>query len=109
MTMEEAQLSEMQNHHHSPLGSEETVEPDLDDWEAEEGDVLLLATDGLTRHTSDNEIQHSQAAPTLQQACSELIRAAKDRGGQDSITSLLLVLPSMRGSRSYSPLQGPTG
>jgi serine/threonine protein phosphatase PrpC len=91
MTVEEAQQSEMQNIILRALGSEETVEPDLDDLEAEEGDVLLLATDGLTRHMSDNEILGIvKGAPTLQQACDELIRAAKDRGGQDNITSLLL-------------------
>jgi PPM family protein phosphatase len=59
--------------------------------EAEEGDLLLLATDGLTRHVFNNEILGIvKGAPTLQQACDELIRAAKDRGGQDNITTLLL-------------------
>jgi protein phosphatase len=91
MTVEEAQQSEMQNIILRALGSEETVEPDLNDLEAEEGDVLLLATDGLTRHVSDNEILGIvKGAPTLQKACNELIRAAKDQGGQDNITSLLL-------------------
>jgi len=53
--------------------------------------VLLLATDGLTRQMSDDEILAIvKGAPRLQQACNELIRLAKDRGGHDNITSLLL-------------------
>ena len=51
MTVDEAQKSEMQSILLRALGSEETVEPDLDDLQAEEGDVLLAA-DGLTRHAS---------------------------------------------------------
>jgi serine/threonine protein phosphatase PrpC len=52
MTVDEAQKSEMQSILLRALGSEETVEPDLDDLQAEEGDVLLAA-DGLTRHASN--------------------------------------------------------
>jgi len=53
MTMEEAEVSHMQNIIIRALGSEATVEVDLDDMVALPGDILLLATDGLTKHVKD--------------------------------------------------------
>lgn len=91
ITLEQVQHSDLQNIILRALGCEETVEPDLDDLEAAEGDVLLLTTDGLTRHLPDEQIlEIVKAAPTLQQACHNLIQAAKNAGGQDNITCLLL-------------------
>src|SRR5512142_62618 len=50
LTMEEAQRSEMQNIIIRALGPDETVQADLDDLLALPGDMLLLTSDGLTRH-----------------------------------------------------------
>jgi serine/threonine protein phosphatase PrpC len=67
------------------------VQPDLDDLLAQPGDVLLLTSDGLTRHVPDELIlQIVQSTPDLQVACGELIAAAKDAGGRDNITCVLL-------------------
>jgi protein phosphatase len=91
ITMEEAQASEVQNVILRSLGAEVTVEPDVDDLVAEKGDVLLLASDGLTRHVPDAEILRlTGAAPTMLAACDSLIQAAKDGGGHDNITCLLV-------------------
>jgi serine/threonine protein phosphatase PrpC len=91
ITLEDALTSEMQNIIIRALGPDEKVEPDLDDMLAFPGDVLLLCSDGLTRHVQDDDILATiQAASTLPQACDSLIEKAKQNGGSDNITCLLL-------------------
>jgi len=91
ITLEQAQKSEMQNIILRALGSEEVVEADIEDLVTVPGDVLLMASDGLTRYVQDEEILEIVQRPVgLQQACSELVKAAKDRGGDDNITCLLV-------------------
>jgi len=91
ITREEAEHSEMQNIIIRALGSEETVEPDVDDLVALPGDLLLLASDGLTKQVKDDEMRDIiQGARGLEPACDHLIQAAKDHGGEDNITCLLI-------------------
>ena len=91
MTMAEAEKSEIQNIILRALGSEESVEPDLDDMIALPGDTLLLCSDGLSKEVKDAEmLQIVLSAPTLQRACDNLILAARSNGGDDNITCLLL-------------------
>src|SRR4051794_2336047 len=91
ITREQAERSEMQNIIIRALGSEETVTPDVDDMIALPGDILILASDGLTKHVKDEWMLGIVGeAPTLDQACSDLIDAAKAHGGDDNITCILL-------------------
>jgi serine/threonine protein phosphatase PrpC len=91
ITLEQAQKSEMQNIILRALGSEEAVEADIEDLVAMPGDLLLMASDGLTRHVADEEIlQIVQATGTLEEACNNLVEKARDRGGDDNITCLLV-------------------
>lgn len=91
ITKEEAEKSNMQNIIIRALGSEDTVEADVDDMVAQSGDILLLATDGLTKHVKDNALlKLVKSAPTLSQACDALIQAARDDGGDDNITCILV-------------------
>jgi protein phosphatase len=81
----------MQNIITRALGTEPTVEADLEDFMAMPGDVLLLCSDGLTRHVSDEEIAKLvRDASDLRQAATLLVQAARDGGGEDNITCLLL-------------------
>src|SRR5205085_408257 len=74
ITREQAERSEMQNIIIRALGSEETVTPDVDDMIALPGDILILASDGLTKHVKDEWMQGIvDEAPTLDQACADLI------------------------------------
>ncbi len=96
MTLEEAERSEMQNIIIRALGSEPTVEPDVDDFVALPGDTLLLASDGLTKHVKDPKLlEFVQTSPTLDKAVDAMIQAAKDHGGDDNITVLLLRFEQM--------------
>jgi PPM family protein phosphatase len=91
ITLEQAQKSEMQNIILRALGSEESVEADIDSMVAFPGDLLLMTSDGLTRHLKDEEILAIvQGSRDLDAACNELVETAKERGGEDNITCLLV-------------------
>jgi protein phosphatase len=67
------------------------VEAELADWELATGDTLLLCSDGLTRHLSDERILAIVAkSSTLAAACEELTASANEAGGSDNITCLLV-------------------
>jgi protein phosphatase len=54
------------------------------------GDSLLLCTDGLTRHVSDEKIAELLGRPTnAAAACRELVDEALAGGGHDNITVVL--------------------
>ena len=93
MTQQEAEHSEIQNIILRALGSEEKVEPDLQDVICQPNDVLLLASDGLTKLVNDVTIlEIVQRTPTLAGACEQLVESAKKQGGDDNITCLLVRL-----------------
>jgi protein phosphatase len=53
----------------------------------EPGDVLLLCSDGLTKHVSDERISELLGtSPTAEAACQALVDAAMEGGGSDNIT-----------------------
>ena len=55
------------------------------------GDTLLMTSDGLTRLVNDDQIlEMIVGSSTLQQACNKLVQAARQNGGDDNITCLLL-------------------
>lgn len=104
ITREEAEKSEMQNIIIRALGSDEKVQPDVEDLIAMPGDVLLLASDGLTKHVKDEWMLGIVAeAPTLEQACNDLIDAAKAHGGDDNITCVLLKMVEMPWYKRFIP------
>ena len=91
ITREQAEQSEMQNVILRALGSEKEVEADVEDLLAVNGDLILMSSDGLTRHVHDQEIlELVRDARSLEAGCANLIELAKDRGGDDNITCLLL-------------------
>src|SRR5438045_5743996 len=91
ITREEAEHSASQHIILRALGSEEDVQPDVEDLVALAGDILLMTSDGLTKYVRDEEIlQMISASASLDESCSKLIQTAKDRGGDDNITCLLL-------------------
>ncbi len=91
LTMEEAQRSEMQNIIIRALGPDQRVEADLEDHVASAGDILLLCSDGLNRHVTDNQILEVLKGTTdLQLIADRLIERARSGGGSDNITVLLL-------------------
>jgi serine/threonine protein phosphatase PrpC len=91
LTLEEAENSKMQNVIVRALGSEESVEPDLEDHEFAPGDVLLLCSDGMSRYVKDSSmLEVIGRNADLDQSCEELIQLAKSAGSDDNITCLLV-------------------
>jgi len=91
ITLEEAEHSKMQNLIVRSLGSEESVEPDLADHEFVPEDVLLMCSDGMSRFVPEaTMLERIGRAASLEQACEDLIQAAKDGGSDDNITCLLV-------------------
>lgn len=73
------------------IGVEDIVEPDLYAAQLHPGDVLMLASDGLTRYAQPEKISALiQGATDLSVACQAMIDYAKVSGGVDNITCILL-------------------
>jgi len=77
------------------IGVVASVQPDFFSVDLKPGASVLLATDGLTRYLLKEELAAVLAASQFDSACAKLIDIAKQRGGQDNITCiLLLALPA---------------
>jgi protein phosphatase len=93
LTIEEAphaNLQGMESVITRAIGGAAEVEPDFFAVDLHPGTTLLLATDGLTRYVTQDEIAQILAASTFDTGCANLIECAKQRGGQDNITCILL-------------------
>jgi serine/threonine protein phosphatase PrpC len=91
ITIEQAKNSSAQNIITRALGTDESTLPDLGEFPAQGGDILLLTTDGVLRHVDDDEIKNILLdLPSLQAACDTLIDAANEGGGEDNSTCLLI-------------------
>ncbi|HVP56155.1 MAG TPA: Stp1/IreP family PP2C-type Ser/Thr phosphatase [Candidatus Eisenbacteria bacterium] len=91
MTVEEAKKSTAQHIITRALGTEDNSPPDLAEFPAEPGDILMLTTDGVLRHLEDPEIHDILAnSVTLQAACDRLIDTAIEAGGEDNATCVLV-------------------
>jgi serine/threonine protein phosphatase PrpC len=54
------------------------------------GCIVLLCTDGLTKHVSDDEIaENLKGIQSAEQVCRDLLTLALDRGGSDNITIVI--------------------
>jgi serine/threonine protein phosphatase PrpC len=73
------------------VGVDATVSPDFFVINLEPGDMLLLATDGLTRYANaDTLAQQIYTHPDLEEICRRLIALAHAGGAEDNVTCLLL-------------------
>jgi PPM family protein phosphatase len=74
------------------LGSGREVDPDYPacPLDLEDGDRLLLCTDGLWSVVADHEIASVVRANSPAESCVALIKMALDRGGPDNVTVLIL-------------------
>ena len=91
ITPQQAEESEMQSVLLRALGAHPEVEIDLDETEIFPRDVLLLCSDGLTRMVTEPEIAGALQAETKPAAAAErLISLAKENGGIDNITVIVV-------------------
>ena len=74
------------------LGVEGQAEPDVTAHGLQDGDQILLCTDGLTTMLADWEILDTllRAGSSAETVCRALVEAANRRGGKDNITTVLV-------------------
>lgn len=98
MTPEMAAASNLQSVITRAVGVADQVEPDLFAATLQPNDFILLASDGLTRYVRPEEIAAAASTGTeLAAICNALIDHAKERGGADNITCILLHVVEMPG------------
>lgn len=77
----------------SAIGGDEAM-PVVTRMEIPRGCVILLATDGLTKHVSNDEIQREIARMTSsEQLCRTLLDLTLERGGTDNVTLIAARAP----------------
>jgi len=84
------------------IGTSETVVPDFFSEDLQDGDTVLLTTDGLTRYLADDRIAALVDPDDLQGSCQRLVDEAKSAGGIDNITCLLIRYVAPIGMQSRS-------
>lgn len=91
MKREQLRHSPLKNVLASAIGADEAT-PEVTRIDvADSGSALLLCSDGLTKHVSDDEIADRMAKRTSsEQVSRDLLNLALDRGGTDNITIVFL-------------------
>src|SRR3954452_25305761 len=91
LTPEEAQVHPQRSIITRALGLDPDVE--VDSWELTpyKGDRILLCSDGLTNEVSDDGIASTlRSVSDPQEAANHLVTAARDHGGNDNITCVVV-------------------
>jgi protein phosphatase len=90
-TAQTADLKGMESVITRAVGVSPELQPDFYSVDLTPGAAVLLASDGLTRYLLADEIAAILSSTPFESACASLIDVAKQRGGVDNITCLLLV------------------
>jgi protein phosphatase len=92
ITKEMARRSQNKNLVTRAVGIEPEVEADINTFEAKEGDMYLLCSDGLNDMVEDEDIllTLSSLQANLPLAASQLVQMANDNGGRDNISVILI-------------------
>jgi serine/threonine protein phosphatase PrpC len=94
LTKEQARVHPQRNVITRALGSQAAVQVDTFEGELSDGDILILCTDGLTGHIPEDRIRDAAIQLPPQQAVHQLIEMAKEDGGTDNISMILLRMGS---------------
>jgi protein phosphatase len=86
ITPDEARVHPRRNIITRAIGTHPKVEPFSTAVELEEGDTLLLCSDGLYSMVDDDEIERVIADQPPQEATETLVNKANENGGHDNIT-----------------------
>jgi protein phosphatase len=94
LTPEEAAVHPQRSVITRALGTEADVDVDVLSFEAEDGDLYLLCSDGLSTMVDADTIAEilRRNRRSLETATRALIKAANDRGGDDNITAILFAV-----------------
>jgi PPM family protein phosphatase len=91
LTEAEAEKHPLRNVITRALGGGNSVVPEAAEIDLEEGDLLLLCSDGLTGMVSEEDILRIVTEhESLDEACRTLVDRANEQGGNDNITAVLV-------------------
>lgn len=90
ITPEEARVHPRKNMLTRAVGVAPQLKVDTGSFALQPGDQLLLATDGLMKHLTDEAIAASLAAETADPA-QALVHGALNAGGSDNVTAIVVV------------------
>jgi protein phosphatase len=91
------------------MGIHETVNPDTTEIIFQEGDVLVICSDGLSDKAFPEEICEIVESASPEDACRKFIEMANDRGGDDNITVIVLQLGPQIQSRRMADAAAAAG
>lgn len=92
ISTEEAHNHPQRNLITKAIGLENNIDVEIDSIKLYPKDILLLCTDGLTSMLSDEEILNiiQKKKSNIEQATQALVKEAKNNGGSDNITAILV-------------------
>lgn len=91
LTPEEAENHPNRNIISRALGAESTVEVELKTIMVGPGNSFLLCSDGITRHVTDQEIEHFlKLADPPETICEKLKDVCYERGAEDNLTAVVV-------------------
>lgn len=90
ITEEQAKYHPQRNLITRAVGTEKSIEVDIDVVDFIKGDCILICSDGLSSYVNEEEILNILKTNTGSKAVDELINAANKTGGKDNITVVLV-------------------
>ena len=91
MSAEEADSWPRRNVITRAIGVSEEPQCDVVAGRLQPGDVFLLCSDGLTEHSSDDDLLRAlQQANSTETACQDLIEMTLDKGAKDNVTTVVV-------------------
>ena len=95
--LEQGEIDAQQAKHHPrkniitrAIGVLETIEPEYNEIELSDNDIILLCTDGLTNFVEDNRIKEILIDTNFEDIPTVLVDEANKNGGGDNITAVVL-------------------
>lgn len=91
ISSEEASVHPRRNWLTRALGTEASIEVEINDFSWNDQDMILICSDGLSGHVDDaaiSELMREQAGPET--AVDQLVERALTAGGDDNITAVIL-------------------
>lgn len=90
ITEEQAKIHPDRNKITRAIGAESMVTPDYFELDLEQGDMLLLCSDGLSSYVDDMDILDICFENPSETVCQTLIDCANDSGGHDNISVAMI-------------------
>jgi serine/threonine protein phosphatase PrpC len=111
LTEEQARTHAQRNVITRSLGTQPDVEIDIFREVLEEGDTLVLCSDGLSGLVSDEDLMHTVEQFVPQESVYHLVEHANESGGPDNITAIVARVQELGveppGVRQPVPIGGP--